>query len=74
MNYGVFDNDKPASSKGFPNLKGEGWATHLFTTYEEALGYAHDWLGEWGDGIALSLGKKVDYSGYGDTIEIREIV
>ncbi|MEK7499292.1 MAG: hypothetical protein AAB649_01660 [Patescibacteria group bacterium] len=73
--FGVFNNDKPASREGFPELKGEGWDTHLFGTFEEASDYAREWLGSRaGEGRLFKLWVPIYYNGYGDTIVIREIV
>jgi hypothetical protein len=69
--FGVYDNGKPASGVGFPVLKGGGWDTHQFQTFEEAEKYAQNWLGLYA-GVTLEVNKPVDYDGYGTTIEIRE--
>ena len=72
--YGVFDNGKPASKVGFPELKGKGWENHLFQSLSQAQNYAREWMGEYApvDAIySLPVGRIYDYSGYGDMIEIR---
>ncbi len=72
--FGVFDNNKPASVEGFPQLtKGNGWDTHLFPTFAEAVQYAKDWLGQWDTLPDGWDGKPYNYSGYGDKIEVREV-
>jgi hypothetical protein len=80
IKYGVFDNNRAASTKGFPFLKGKCWNNHLFDTFEEALKYARMWLGpQWGgspdgtEGIVLKLNESYDYDGYGAEIVIREV-
>jgi len=70
--FQVFCNNKPADTKGFPNLTKECWANSTFSTFEEAHDYAVSWLGHFEVGD-MELGKVYDYSGYGDTIEIREV-
>lgn len=67
----VYDNGKPASAKGFPQIKEvEGWNNHKFDTFPIAAAYATMWVGH----IIQpeDLLKPYDYSGYGDIIEIRE--
>ena len=72
--YGVFDNNKPANSTAFPQLKGKGWKSHLFGTFKDAEEYAKEWLGDYYPGKdVLVLGLPYNYSGYGDLIEIREV-
>lgn len=73
MFYGVYDNGKPASEKGFPNLKGKGcWTNHTFLTFEGAQEYARAWLGQFAPSPEfLKINQPYDYSGYGDVIEIR---
>lgn len=70
--FGVYDNDKPASGTGFPRLKGHGWSTHQFPTFQEAQSYARQWLGAYSYGAPLELNQSWDYSGYGDMILIKE--
>lgn len=69
MRYGVFDNNKPASKQGFPQLKGKGWENHIFGTFEAAVEYANEWLGAYG-GVELQLDTPYYYS-YSDNIVIR---
>jgi len=73
--YAVFDEDRPASSKGFPELENKGWDNHIFNTFEDAEAYALIWLGRVlspGKGV-LKLNTKYVYDGYGDHIEIRSV-
>ena len=71
--YGVYENNKPCSRQGYPNLKFECWSNHVFPTFEEAVQYARDWLGAYGDYAKLELDIPFNYNGYGDMIEIKEI-
>lgn len=74
MMYGVFDNDKPASSVGFPHLKGKGWENHIFGTMKEAEAYAKEWLGDYySRTIIFYPNVPYEYSSHGDMIEIRTI-
>jgi hypothetical protein len=73
MMYGVFDNDNPASSANLKYLSNKCWQTHLFDTFEEAKTYANKWLGDFAGG-ELILNVPIDYSGFGDKIEIKEIL
>lgn len=68
--FSLYDNGKPASAVGYPELEGKGWKSHCFDTYEEADEYVRKWLGQLY--IQLEPNRPVDYSGYGDLIEIRE--
>jgi hypothetical protein len=74
--YGVFENGKPCSEVGFPDLKGHGWTTSEFKTLAEAVDYAKKWLGDFGDeDFALPLGTlefKYCYNGY-DSIVIKKL-
>lgn len=74
----VTDNGNPANENGFPRLKGHGWTQGTFTTWEAAVKYARNWLGEYDVLPALLEEQKpddeqfsVDYSGCGDVIEIK---
>ena len=72
--YQVLDNDKPADENGFPELKGRRWTSAIFKTFEEAQTYARNWLGLHYQHNCPSIPNfKVDYSGHGDFIEIRQI-
>lgn len=71
--YQVFDSGKPADENGFPRLAGFGWENSRWQNMLSARSYAQEWLGttcqlpdDWD-------GSPIDYSGYGDTIEIRKI-
>ncbi len=76
--YQVLENDKPADCKHCKVH--DSWHTSKFATFEEALKYARKWLGQFGgssddsysNGIILEVNKPYLYSGYGDSIEIRE--
>lgn len=70
--FNVYDNNKPASSAGFPNLKYSDWARNSFASFQEALSYAKNWLGQWDNLPDGWDGSPHDYSSYGDTIEIRK--
>lgn len=71
--FQVCDNGKPADdTTACPQLRGYGWTNSVFETFLEAAVYANKWLGEFGP-LQLKLGVAVDYSGYGDTILIKEI-
>jgi hypothetical protein len=48
------------------------WRTNTFTSFEQALKYTKDWLGDYDTLPDNWDGKAYDYSGYGDTIEIVE--
>lgn len=79
MMYGVFDNNKAASSVGFPHLKDDCWKNHIFGTLKDAQTYAREWLGLYAEGDAdygldqLVVGIPYQYNSQGDMIEIREI-
>ena len=63
--YVVLDNGKPATLWGI-----ECWETNEFSSFEEALGYATDWLGEWNSLPPDWDGRAYSYSDGGDVIEI----
>lgn len=70
--FNVYDNGKPASTAGQKVLTpGNGWDNHSFHTFEKAVEYAKLYLGEYDCLPANWDGLSYDYSGYGDTIEIR---
>lgn len=77
MKYQVFENDKPADSKGFPCLVIiPGRHCSKFRTFEEALVYLRVWVGLIYEGAIpalLEVGQKIDYNGYGDVVEIRVV-
>lgn len=71
--FAVYDNCKPASVMGFPQLNGKGWDNHTFATLKEAQEYVSEWLGDYDTtGGNLPADMPYDYNGYGDTIEIRD--
>lgn len=74
--YTVYDKDKPANDTSY-ELGGEGWQNATFETFEEAVRYVSDWLGNWAPSLSflrmvLANEAEYDYSGYGDTIQIKE--
>ena len=72
--FTVYDSGKSANNKGFPQLKNKGWVQNSFSTLNEAIDYARNWLGEYAAICPTEPNKPVDYSGYGDMIEIRSEV
>ncbi len=67
--FQVFDNDKPAEMK-----RSTLWANSVFQHFEDAHKYARRWIGPGReDCVPDKPDKKVDYSGYGDTIEIKTL-
>lgn len=73
MKYQVFDNDKPADEIGFPEIRGFGWKTSKFDTFNEAKEYACKWFDFFAEGLKFELNRPEDYSGYGDKVEIKEV-
>jgi hypothetical protein len=70
MIYAVYDNERPAK---YPEIAVDpSWNNNRFNSFDEALKYARNWLGPYGEGVVLKLGVPWDYSGYGDYIVIRE--
>jgi len=78
MAFQVFDNRKPAECR-FLNLKNHDcnkckWSNSVFNELHLAFDYAAEWLGHFASPDTMQklvqFGK-VDYSGYGDIIEIR---
>lgn len=69
--YVVYDNNKKAQ---YPDHKvDESWENASFSSLTEAQEYAKDWLGGYRGVIPNDWnGKPINYSEYGDTIEIRE--
>lgn len=72
MVYQVLENGKPADSKSYPKLANLGWDNSTFESFEAALAYALKWLGCYAP-KTLEVGIPYDYSGYGDTIEIKKV-
>jgi hypothetical protein len=69
----VLDNNKPA--KGWRLDKDdEDIGRYEFDSFEEAHDYAVNWLGRWGSGLRFQPNTEYDYSGYGDTIQIKKII
>ncbi len=66
--FQVLDNDKPAELKG-----SKLWNNSIFQFFEEAQEYAECYCGEFGTCAPKRPNQKVDYSGYGDTIEIKSL-
>jgi hypothetical protein len=65
--YAVYDCERPAAAD-----PSSVWGFYQWSTFEEAREYAVAWLGQWAEVIPNNWdGKSVDYSGCGDTIEIR---
>lgn len=78
MFYQVLDNNKPADYKH--HKVSHCWKQSTYSNFNDALMYARKWLGlalggsyDGKTGITLEPNQPYDYSGYGDTIEIREI-
>ena len=69
--YQVFDNGQPADYGHYDVPK--SWGSSKFKIYQQAEDYARKWLGDFYSGVTLKPNKRIDYSGYGDYIEIREI-
>lgn len=68
----VLDNGRPAK---YPDVavSSSSWDNNIFDKWEDAVKYAQEWLGDYKDGIDFRPNTPVDYNGYGDTIEIKEI-
>lgn len=71
MAYQVLDNGKPADCHH--HKVHFTWDQSTFDTLAGALAHARNWLGAHGHGVVLKVNEPVDYSGYGDMIEIREV-
>jgi hypothetical protein len=70
IKFVVYDNNKPAR---FPAHKvDQSWDNCEFDTLLEAVIYARQWLGQWDCLPSVWDGSPVDYSGYGDRIEIQK--
>ena len=70
VKFVVYDNNKFAK---YPECNVHpSWSQCSYDTFEEALDYARRWLGMYGGGVVLKVNEPWDYSGYGDTIEIRK--
>ncbi len=64
--YEVLDNGNPAIIQN-----SDVWNKHFYRNFDQALEYTKKWLGEYDSLPNNWQGEKYDYSGYGDTIEIR---
>lgn len=71
--FQVLDNGKPADSSEYPSLKGHGWNNSIFQFFEAAEAYAMLWLGKYSACAPDVPDKKIDYTGCGDTIEIKSL-
>jgi hypothetical protein len=72
MKWQVLDNNKPAKGLTF-DPHDEDWGKHEFESFEDAHNYAVNWLGRWGYGLKFQPNTIYDYSGYGDTLQIKEV-
>lgn len=75
MKWSVFESGRPADHSGFPQVH-PSWNNSTFSSEKEARDYANLWL--YGAGLKgfadhIPLNEPIDFSGFGDTIEIREI-
>ncbi len=70
--FKVYDNGKPATSATFSLMEGIGWDNCEFHTFNEAVAYVENWLGTLGNVSEWKVNTPVDYTGYGDMIEIKE--
>lgn len=61
----VYDNDKKAEMPG--------WVHPVCTDFKSAVIYAKRWLGEYESLCPNKPNQVIDITGYGDTIEIREV-
>lgn len=71
--FQVFDGEKPADREHCKGLTADCWSNSKFETWEEAVAYANKWLGQFGP-LEFTLGRAMDYNGYGDFITIKEIL
>jgi len=69
----VYDNGSEAGRIDHPDYH-ESWPMRArFESFHEAEKYAIRWLGIYGEeDMAFEIGVPFEYSGFGDTIEIRE--
>ena len=75
MRWLVLESGIPADRTNYPHLS-PGWDKAIFETEEEARKYARIWLYKAGlkDLVEkLEINQAYDYTGFGDTIEIRSI-
>ena len=66
--YQVLDNNKPAQYP-YCNVS-PSWNKSIYDSWEEAHEYAQKWLGDFA-GCELKPNEPYNYSGAGDTIEIK---
>lgn len=71
MFYEVYDNGKPADHLHQDVC--DSWEHPDCETFEEAQRYCKEWLGNYSSLCPTEPNKVIDYSGAGDTIEIRKI-
>jgi len=70
--YFVYDNDRLADCSEIKVDK--SWIHPVCVTFKDAQMYAKKWLGAYDMMVPTTPNTIVQYSGYGDTIEIREVV
>lgn len=70
-NFQVFDNNRPADCRHC--AVGKDWNKSCYPTFKEAYAYAEQWLGDTYKLPDNWDGSPFNYSGYGDTIEIRKV-
>jgi hypothetical protein len=70
--FQVFDCGKPADCLHCNVHK--SWSKSIYETFDEAKEYAYKWLGAFSVSVGSNWdGRPVDYDGYGDMIEIRNV-
>ena len=75
--YGVYQNDKPANCRNF-NVD-SSWCISEYKLIVDAIKYMNNWLGHYelkeykNNPRAMPMNTKIDFNGYGDTIEIRSV-
>lgn len=67
--YRVYDNGKLATYQS--HRVDPGFRHPICETFEQAQEYARKWLGKYSTLVPTKTNESVDYSGYGDIIEIR---
>lgn len=72
MKYQVLESGKPADCSSF-YMEDKSWSKSTFDSLEEAIDYARKWFAEYFPSCEIEVNKIYDVSGYGDTMEIREI-
>ncbi len=74
--YQVLANGRPADNSSYSPVE-SSWNRSRFTTYAEALDYLSRWMGypsvDYLDFFKIKLNEPIDTTGYGHTIEIREV-